>query len=701
MKATASFCAALSAISLEILAGECQIVAGKGWIPSSLTRDVSPGSALDFSGLVPRDAPAGRHGFVRVVDGHFEFEGLPGVRQRFFGANLCMEACYPRTEAEADLLVERLVRLGYNSIRLHHHDGYWQGDHVDRLDRFLAKAIAAGLYVTTDLYVSRKVPWRDLGIDKDGYSSYKNMLFVNDAALKDWKNFARKFLLHRNPYTGRTYAEEPAIACISLVNENSIMQNIGSSAKDPFLTEAWRKWLLERRAEDPGCWPSLSPDKIPTEGGGWSIDPVLKGEAWDAVSRFCAELERGMYVRMRDFLRGELGVRVPLTDQNYGTQSAPMQEVRAELYDYADTHFYVDHPVFPEEFWKLPSTLKNENRLEKNGFGFEISWRRTFGQPFTVSEWNFCGPGSHRSMAGLYMGALAALQDWDALWRFDYACWYNAYDDKPRPLSYFEVADDPSALLSERLTAALFLRGDLPPLDNAVATVLTEESVRPPERDHSFNVLPRWWQRQLDFQVGTVLPGRVPAGVVAVPMDAAAREGAEPPVKGGGSPAVSRDPARGTMSVSTPLTCALYASGEGKFSSGPLAVENSGGAATVWATSLDGRPLASSSRMLFVRLGDVQGNGSRFSSDSRRKILAWGSTPCAESGKAEVSLAIGSGGQSASFEVFALAPSGAQVAQIPCCHADGVLRFTADTARDPTEATLAYEIVRKDEASQP
>ncbi len=710
----AVLCSVLCTLCSETSAQEFLSSAGEGWIPITSSRDVEAGSALDFSEIAPRDAPAGKHGFVRAVDGHFEFEGRPGAPQRFLGANLCIEANYPRTDAEADRLVERLVRCGYNSVRLHHHDAAWAGDHIDLLDRFLAKAFAAGIYVTTDIYVSRKVSWRDIGIDRDGGEGldYKTMLFVHDGAFENWKDFARDFLTHRNPYTGRTYAEEPGIACLSLVNENSIQQFIKEKTANPYLKDAWRRWLLARRAEDPGCWPTLSPDKIPVNGGGWSIAPVLEGEAWDAMSRFCADLERRMFARMRDFLRGELGVRVPLTDQNWGTQAGPMQEARAELYDYADAHTYVDHPEFPETYWRLPSTLKNENILANDGFGFDISWRRTFGQPFTVSEWNFCGPGRHRSMAGLYMGALAALQDWSALWRFTFSHWFRAYDDIPEGIGYFDIVKDPAGLVSERLAAALFLRGDLAPLADAAATVLTEESVRPPSRDHAYNVLPRWWRRQLDFRVGTALPGRVPEGVAAVPMDAAAQDGAEPPATppgpSGATPlaeggdtngrAVSHDPARGTMSVATPRTCALYASGEGAFRAGPLSVENHGGAATVWATSLDGRPLETSGRMLFVRLGDIQGNGARYADETRRKLLDWGTTPCMEKGRSEVELTVVPGEISTEgyfFKVFALGVDGARRAEIPCRVEDGALRFAADVARDPAEATFLYEMVRE------
>ncbi len=92
------------------------ITAGDDWVRLDYRKDIVPGSALDLSGQGLQDAPAGKHGWIKSVGGHFEFEKLPGVEQRFYGVNLCFTANYPDHEM-ADRLVGRFVRLGYNSIR--------------------------------------------------------------------------------------------------------------------------------------------------------------------------------------------------------------------------------------------------------------------------------------------------------------------------------------------------------------------------------------------------------------------------------------------------------------------------------------------------------------------------------------------------------------------------------------------------------
>ena len=59
---------------------------------------------LDFSHLL--DAPAGKHGFVRVKKGHFYFED--GIRCRFLGFNVAARSNTPDHET-ADKMAERFA----------------------------------------------------------------------------------------------------------------------------------------------------------------------------------------------------------------------------------------------------------------------------------------------------------------------------------------------------------------------------------------------------------------------------------------------------------------------------------------------------------------------------------------------------------------------------------------------------------------
>ena len=159
-------------------------VEGTDWVPVKMLRGVRPGGATDFSGWRLQDAPAGKHGWLKRAGGHFEFEGRPaGERVKFYGVNLVGSCCWPQ-KGQADEIVARLVRSGYNTVRLHHFEcdgGITTGTgdpsgtalnpkRMDQMDYFVAKCIQAGIYVTIDLYSYRTASlevraemWKALG----------------------------------------------------------------------------------------------------------------------------------------------------------------------------------------------------------------------------------------------------------------------------------------------------------------------------------------------------------------------------------------------------------------------------------------------------------------------------------------------------------------------------------------------------------
>jgi hypothetical protein len=98
------------------------IKAGRDWVPVSGSLDIIPFSAVDFGGIIPR-FPAGVAGWLKRGRGRpdtFEFEKRTGIPARFYGANLCYSAQFlPNNEAER--LAERLMHIGYNSVRIHHY----------------------------------------------------------------------------------------------------------------------------------------------------------------------------------------------------------------------------------------------------------------------------------------------------------------------------------------------------------------------------------------------------------------------------------------------------------------------------------------------------------------------------------------------------------------------------------------------------
>ena len=150
------------------------------------------------------------------------------------------------------------------------------------------------------------------------------------------------------------------------------------------------------------------------------------------------------------------------------------------VYDYVDDHFYVDHPQFLEQSWRLPSRCPNTSPIADGATGGRSkAFTRLFNKPFTITEYNYSGPGRFRGVGGILTGALGAIQGWDGIWRFAYSHSREAMF-KPSRMGYFDLASDPLSQAAERASLCLFLRGDLPTATNRVALTMTEADLATP-----------------------------------------------------------------------------------------------------------------------------------------------------------------------------------------------------------------------------
>lgn len=666
-----------------------------GWMPVEYRKDIVEGSALDFSGMGFVDGPAGKYGWVKAVGDHFEFERRPGRPVRFYGVNLCFGANFPEKD-EAEPLVTRLTRLGYNSVRVHHYDGQMTaGDpahlalnakEMDKFDFFFAKLAEAGFYVTTDLYCSRPVTWKDLGRDRagspDGYL-YKGMVGWDDAAFANWKAFARNFLTHVNPYTGRRYADEPALAWISHVNEGNLYGSVwGHMSRLPEFKTLWRQWLKEKaaagRTYPKNCVPG-DPAKLQASG------PYNA-----ALTDFCCELEVRRAVRERKFLREELGVKALLTSLNCRPHRPAKVPVVSSCFDYVDDHFYVDHPKFLGARFQLPSWNPNTNPLFHDEFHLaRCAFTRVAGKPFAVSEWNFAGPSSYRGMGGLLTGALAGLQDWNVLWRFAYAHSLAAMRGASADSGSFDLATDPLKQASDRAVQLLFLRGDIEKLPEAANLVMSERARQAPDKADAPVTAPSWRNRAV---WGTRVSVATNAVADAANFDfadcgeAKAAPAGFPDVAG----EVRVDWKTGDFAVATPRTAGGF-SEKGQVDAGAVAFKVvSGAPATVWASSLDGEPIARSKRILAVHLTDMQKQGYAYVEPTRNTLVRQGAPGpvLAAVGRAEIRLRLA---RPQDYHVYVLATDGERIDEVATELRDGELVFTADVAGCGT-ARIYYEV---------
>ena len=684
----------------DLHAGLVKVTAGPDWIPVKDSTDIVPGSAIDFSSLGWLDAPAGKYGRVVSKGPHFEFEKRPGVAQRFYGVNLCFSANFPDGK-EAGELAARLARTGYNALRIHHYEqmlteGSNDGTRINparmaQLDDLAAACIEKGIYLTTDLYVSRNPSWRAIGIDRDGRcSDYKDLCLFHEGAYANLCEFSRQFLCHVNPRTGRRWADEPAVAWIALINEgNPGNYGFGPYKKYPEAQAKWKAWLAEKKKSEPSAYAGVDENAIPDNA-------YESSKQVRAFVMFLADLEREFDAKFLKFLREEIGCKALYSNLSCWYNPMEYQLVR-RAYDYVDDHFYVDHPHFLESSWRLPSQCPNTNPARGESAGFQgVVNHRLLDRPFTITEFNFSGPGRWRGVGGIMLGAQAALQDYDGIWRFAWS--HDSHGLlEPRPLAYFDTARDPLTRATERAALCLYLRRDMKQLSRVSPIVIADGKPDDSLSRGAIGGFKKLWYGWYS-RLGTVVGAEPPKGAFASfsypgiyslkDADLKAKTAALKP----GDGQVSIDRERGVFGVASDCTCGFSCEG-GKAAAGALEADISLAPAAVWVSSLDGRPVKSSRRLLLSHVTDVQDESITYADRDKKILVKWGRLPhLMQRGRAAVALrtAAKSAGD---VKVYALAADGSRRGEVPCEVSGGRLSFAADTARDPAEATFMYEIV--------
>ena len=712
------------------------VKAGPTWLPLDVTLDIEPDSALDFSKVIPRHTPAGKFGRVIVNSaGKFAFSDRPDEAVRFYGVNLCFSAHYLDHDV-ADQLAERLYRLGYNALRIHHYERdlvdrssadqiRFLPERLDQFDYLFAALKQRGIYVTTDLFVSRSVPQARIYPGTDGaieMNDYKMAVHVNERAYADYLAFSQALLDHVNPYTKMRYADDPTLSWLSLVNEDNPGNFIGR-LKGPLRNDvqnAWNRWLAARfhdRSALESALGNLPDDQDPAKGNVPLQNVRATSPAAVQFNVFLAEVEQDFFDRTRQFLRNELHCDALLTDMNAWTNPVQMQAVRTS-FDYVDDHFYVDHPRFLERPWSLPSSCPNTSPIADGApGGRSCAFTRLHGKPFTITEFNYSSPGRFRGVGGILTGALAALQDWDGVWRFAYSHSRDSIP-KPRPLNYFDVASDPLNQAAERASLCLFLRGDLEPAQHSVAITATDSQLLKTPTT-SRDKTPSWnavaWLTRVGWSVADEpslrVPGQAVLPIVGGRIDPFADDAGQHIVDSlrengwlsrknrteltdnrmvSENDQLTIDAPTNTFVLDTARTAGGFAPAGARIETQRATIQIHETDATVWISSLDGQPIASSKRLLITHLTDLQNTGARYADRARKVLLSWGSLPhLAQSGRATVALRVPNASEA---KVYGLSTSGKRTSEIHSTRESNQLVIPLSVS-DHGKARMLYEVV--------
>ncbi len=606
-------------------------------------------------------------------------------------------------------------------------------ERLDQLDTFIAAFRKRGIYITTDLYVSRPVYASELHDGADGnvaMDEFKMAVPVDERAFENWKAFSRNLLTHRNPYTGMTYAADPALAWLSMINEGNVGNHLGGlkgRLREQWRA-AWNDWLAQRYASHQAladAW-ERDPKGDPRQGTvPLHTDIRDTSPAGRDLATFCAFIEERMFRRMKAFLRDEIGCAALLTNMNGWTNRVATHAAR-EDFDYVDDHFYVDHPHFLVNRWQLPSSCSNTSPIRNRAPGGRSnSFVRVVGKPFTISEYNYSGPGRFRGVGGILTGCLGALQGWDVIWRFAYShSKGNLF--KPSTAGYFDIVADPLNQVADRAAVCLYLRGDLREAPHMVALAFDPRDLRAGSVANR-GVNPEWSELAWVTKVGTALTGQMegvsPDVVYPVGPGAARALGREDAGGKAYEASVGRhiveqmqskgwlrevDPAtwrkvlrsetgeltidapRDVFLLDTPRTAGGYAPEGETIRTTSVTVDMDRTYGTVWVSSMDAQPITDSRRLILCHLTDLQNTGARFGEKARKTLFAWGSLPhLVHDGQATVRIRTR---HADSATVYALSTSGRRLHTVPA-QAEGEELIIRPAVRGPDgKARLLYEI---------
>lgn len=487
--------------------------ADDSWPPFIVPWRVAAPSPADVSFLL--DAPAGKHGFIRAKGGHFVRPD--GKRFRIWGINATGKATIPLKES-APLIAAQLAARGINCVRFHFLDkvgtliAAGRDDTraldpaaLDRLDFFIAELKKRGIYSDLNLNVYRTYKAGDGVREHEQLGIGKGATCFDERLLELQREYARQLLTHTNAYTHLAYREEPAVAVVEFVNENSLVESwvnnrllgnqttkAGGTWHDippsyaEALTKKFNAWLAGRvSAETLARWR--------TEAGVAADAPLPRlrkeqfakaaKDRFETEAEFYMEIERNFHRDMAEFLRDEVGVKSVLignSDHNHGQSGYPLLSSLAQL-DAVDGHVYWQHPNYltdPKTGKRAGFTVRNTPMVDDplKSSVVQLSRSAVAGKPYTVSEANHPFPNENACEGVPILAAYAALQDWDGIF------WYTlAHDDlaamSDAALAFFDFAKDPVKMSQIAAGALMFLRGDVRPAQRTVNRSYSREQV--------------------------------------------------------------------------------------------------------------------------------------------------------------------------------------------------------------------------------
>lgn len=392
--------------------------------------------------------------YVVARDGHFY---IGDQRVRFWGVNL-QSGVFPNYIAMRHLVV-RLSKLGFNAVRVWPTIGTFysaesasqksftnaisgDGSDLDRFDFLLGQLFQRGIYVQmtalhyVDIPTIKRWPEKDVRevLGQNPSDAYVRKLHgIAPYLLSGWESMLathiRNFLSHRNPYTGRTYADEPGVAGWELANESQFIHclvdrecvdSLPSALKDRLQT-LWREFQQQEGIAENGALPIYDQD--------W--DRSVPNISHERYRKFLFSRFVSVSKRLEKIARSMGGSSSGIRHQPfcYSTQAgAPLLLSRAAYGagDYSALGAYQTSMTEDRNAPFYPYAL----HLSDKSYFYNFNYGAIAGKPTTVYETSFFRPYPYRAEWPWAMLNLAMQQDWDSAFLYIYGQPKVIYEEK-------------------------------------------------------------------------------------------------------------------------------------------------------------------------------------------------------------------------------------------------------------------------------
>ncbi|MEO6907028.1 MAG: carbohydrate binding domain-containing protein, partial [Abditibacteriaceae bacterium] len=431
-----------------------------------------------------------------------------------------------------------------------------------------------------------------------------------------------------------------------------------------------------------------------TLANGVPLIDVNTTQVWRArrdFAGFLGGIENDYSTDMQQFLKDDLNVRCPIwiSQAQFGALGGLVRESHS---DAVDVHAYWKHPIFSEGGWDGDNwSVGNTPMSAATGRDplAAFAHLRLKGKPFVMSEWNSGQPSNFGAETLPMVAAYASWQDWAAVYLFDYHS--NGNYNRDSIHGFFSIDSNPTKMITAPAAALMYRQ-------SAVTPAREEITLTVPRQDIWFNVanssgppaatpfLRLWHNAGALASAALRYKTSIQFGDVAFPTPSRAGRSAHKSTFKSDTGELQWDKIPALFTVNSPKAKVIAGTGNGaSILLGELQIQPTANQyGVIMLSSIDGKDVAESKRLLVTALGDAQNIGTRWNAN-RDSISDWGKGPTYLRG---ISAQIRLLNDNPKLIVWSLDATGARRSQVPSTYQNGALSFTIS----PQWQSAWYEI---------